>query len=127
MGDKPKTLDWTAALLVLSASLMLIILAALRPSAVGVRLGPVAVVFGSIGSVLGLVDVKTFIRPAIDRHGWWYAHMRGMIGSYIAAVTAFSVNTFIFLPTVVRWLWPTAIGLPLIVFWIRHYRRKFRT
>ncbi len=51
--------------------------------------------------------------------------MGGMIGSYIAAVSAFSVVNFDFLPTAVRWLWPSAIGLPLLAMWIRSYQRKF--
>ena len=44
--------------------------------------------------------------------------MANMIGSYIAAVTAFSVVNFHALPTTIRWLWPTIIGTPLIAIWI---------
>ena len=51
--------------------------------------------------------------------------MGGMIGSYIAAVSAFSVVNFHFLPPAVRWLWPSAIGVPAILLWIRYYRQKF--
>jgi hypothetical protein len=51
--------------------------------------------------------------------------MAGMLGSYIAAVSAFSVVNFAFLPTVVRWLWPTIVGTPLIALWIRYYRIRF--
>jgi hypothetical protein len=52
--------------------------------------------------------------------------MSGMLASYIATVTAFSVVNFTALPTTVRWLWPTAVGIPLIVVWIRYYRVRFR-
>ncbi len=48
-----------------------------------------------------------------------------MIGSYIAAVTAFSVVNFYFLPTTLRWLWPTMIGTPAIAIWISYYKRRF--
>ena len=52
--------------------------------------------------------------------------MRGMLGSYIATVTAFSVVNFTFLPTTVRWLWPIVVGTPLITAWITYYRLRFR-
>ncbi|MBL0258759.1 MAG: hypothetical protein IPQ03_15045 [Bacteroidetes bacterium] len=50
-----------------------------------------------------------------------------MIGAYIAAVSAFSaVNlNFVWLPTTIQWLWPTLIGVPLMMMWIRSYRKKF--
>lgn len=51
--------------------------------------------------------------------------MTGMLTSYIAAVTAFSVVNFAFLPTTVRWLWPTLIGTVGIVAWVRYYRTRF--
>jgi hypothetical protein len=51
--------------------------------------------------------------------------MANMIGSYLAAVTAFSVVNFHFLPTTVRWLWPTMIGTPLIAVWITYYKVRF--
>lgn len=51
--------------------------------------------------------------------------MTGMLGSYLAAVSAFSVVNFTFLPTTVRWLWPTLLGTPLIVLWITSYKRRF--
>lgn len=49
-----------------------------------------------------------------------------MLGSYIAAVSAFSVVNFTFLPPIVRWLWPTAVGVPAILLWVNHYQKKFR-
>jgi hypothetical protein len=30
------------------------------------------------------------------------------------------------LPVTVRWLWPTALGVPLIAVWIAYYKRRFR-
>ena len=52
--------------------------------------------------------------------------MSGMLGSYLAAVTAFSVVNFTFMPTTLRWLWPTLLGTPLIVLWVAYYRRRFQ-
>jgi hypothetical protein len=48
-----------------------------------------------------------------------------MLGSYIATVSAFSAVNFHFLPMVIRWLWPSIIGIPGIFLWIGYYRKKF--
>jgi hypothetical protein len=90
-----------------------------------VRLAPVALVFGIGGVVTTGVDMVRFVRPPTERMAWWYSHMAGMLGSYIATVTAFSVVNFDFLPTVARWLWPSVVGTPLIVLWVAYYKRKF--
>jgi hypothetical protein len=50
--------------------------------------------------------------------------MTGMLTPYIAAVTAFWVVNFAFLPTTVRWLWPTLVGTVGIVAWVRYYRTQ---
>jgi len=96
-----------------------------RPNPVWVQLSVVAIVFGVIGVALAVSDIWKFMHPPADQNFWWYAHMGGMIGSYIAAVSAFSVVNFHFLPPAVRWLWPSAIGVPGIVIWIGYYQRRF--
>ncbi len=124
-GDGPTGLDWTAALLTGAASAALIGLSVTRPSAVWQQLGLVPVVFGAIGLILAGRDIWSFVRPPADRNAWWFAHMTGMLASYIAAVSAFSVVNFTFLPTTVRWLWPTVIGTPAITIWITYYKLHF--
>ena len=46
-------------------------------------------------------------------------------GGYITTVTAFSSVNFTFLPSVVSWMWPTVIGMPLIFLLVRRYRTQF--
>lgn len=124
-GLGPQAIDWAAALVTLAASTGLVVLGLLRPGAIWQRLGIVPVVFGVLGIVLAGLDVWKFVRPPDDRRAWWFAHMTGMLGAYIATVSAFSVVNFTFLPTTARWLWPTVIGTPLIVLWITYYKRRF--
>ena len=124
-GERAAALDWTAALVTFTASGTMTVLGFIRPGAAWQRLGIVPVVFGILGMVLAGLDIKRFARPPADRNAWWSAHMGGMLGSYIATVSAFSVVNFTFLPTAVRWLWPTAIGTPLIALWITYYRIRF--
>ena len=124
-GQGPSAIDWAAAVLAFLGSVALIVMGIVRPSPVWVQLSVVAIVFGVIGVALAASDIWRFMHPPADKNFWWYAHMGGMIGSYIAAVSAFSVVNFHFLPTAVRWLWPSAIGVPGIFIWIGYYQRKF--
>jgi hypothetical protein len=57
----------------------------------------------------------------------FFATMEGMIGSYIAALTAFSaVNlTRWFGAAWWVWLWPTIVGVPAIGIWKAYYEKKF--
>ena len=48
-----------------------------------------------------------------------------MMGGYIAATSAFSVVNFHFLPSLIQWMWPTAIGVPIIIYWTAMYKKKF--
>jgi hypothetical protein len=112
--------------LTFAASAALVVLGLLRPGPAWQRVGIVPVVFGLLGMVLSGVDLWKFARPPADQSAWWFAHMTGMLGSYIATVTAFSVVNLAFLPVTARWLWPTALGTPLIALWIGYHRGRFR-
>jgi hypothetical protein len=121
--QRPGKADWGATSAMLAGSLGLI--------AYGVYLmltssfGIVAIVFGVIGLLLAVADVRDFLHHPADKMAWWYSHMTRMLSAYIAAVTAFSVVNFKFLPSLPRWLWPTVVGTAGIVIWTRYYRRKF--
>src|SRR5207253_5379803 len=125
-GQGPVAVDWAAALVTFAVSAALVVLGLIRPGPTWQRLGVVPVVFGVLGMVLPGLDIRKFARPPADRNAWWFAHMAGMLGSYVATVSAFSVVNFTFLPIAVRWLWPTVIGTPLIVVWITYYKIRFR-
>ena len=49
-----------------------------------------------------------------------------MLGSYLSAITAISVVQLNELPLVVRWLWPSAIGIPAILWWVRRRETAYR-
>lgn len=125
-GARPRLMDWTAALITFASSAALAGIGVLRPHLVPGR-GFVFVVFGAIGMLLAASSLSTFLRPPADQQFWWYAHMRGMIGSYIAAVTAFSVVNLSqwFGNAWWVWLWPAMVGIPASIAWQRYYRAKF--
>ncbi len=124
-GQKAKALDWAVALITLSVSAFMIVRGSLNLSAGNVGLNPVLIIFGIIGALAAGNDLYKFLRPPREKYAWFLDHMRGMTASYIAAVSAFSVVNFSFLPPLVRWLWPSAIGVPLAMMWGRYYKTKF--
>jgi hypothetical protein len=121
--QRPGKMDWAAASAMLFGSVTLI--------AYGIYLmltssfGTVAIVFGVIGFLFGLSDIRDFRHPPADKMAWWYSHMTRMLAAYIATVTAFSVVNFQFLPPLARWLWATVVGTVGIIVWTRYYRKKF--
>ncbi|MEM8961013.1 MAG: hypothetical protein AAGD38_06005 [Acidobacteriota bacterium] len=64
---------------------------------------------------------------------WFYEHLNATIGAGIAFHTAFAVfgssrlfdNPLSGIAAVVPWVLPTAVGVPAMVLWKRHYQRKF--
>jgi hypothetical protein len=117
-GQIPAALDWIILLFTLAASIALLILGLLGS-------GALALIFGIIGILSTAPEVKKYLNPKQDKTNWFTAHMTAMIGSYIAATTAFSVTNLSFLPWYVAWLWPTVIGTVVISFWVRSYAIKF--
>jgi uncharacterized membrane protein len=88
--------------------------------------GYIAMVFGAVGLRFSVSQVYKLYKPSTEKMDWWYLHMQGMVGAYIAAVSAFSAVNFYFLPPLVRWLWPTVIGSIGLTVWVGYYRKKFR-
>lgn len=82
-----------------------------------------AIGFGAGGCVLAYRQLVTFVKPP-DQYHWFYNHIGNMIAGYIASVTAFSTQVMYFMPGFLQWLWPSLVGVPLIIYWIRSYRRK---
>lgn len=87
-------------------------------------LGVVACLLGSLGLFLSVLDVVRFNMKGFHKKNWMISHMTGMIGGYIATVSAFSVINFAFLPDVIRWMWPTFIGVPLLLMLTGKYKKK---
>lgn len=88
-----------------------------------VDLGPVLVVFGVIGIVLAVRELWT-LRGRSDTP-WIDRHIAFMGGGYIATVTATVTVNLTMVPPLARWLGPTAVGVPLIVYAIGRYRPVF--
>lgn len=126
LGQTATALDWGVAGFTLAASMFMIAQGSVDFATMTQHLNPVLIIFGLLGVSAAGNDLYKFVRPSRDKNSWYFDHMAGMIASYIAAVSAFSVVNFSFLPPLVRWLWPTAIGAPLVAFWIARYKMQFK-
>lgn len=81
-------------------------------------------VFGSLGLFNVISNSRIFFVPPKDGSYVIPYHLGNMMGGYIAALTAFSVNVLDgMIPGIINWLWPTAIGVPLTI-WFTHKYSK---
>ncbi|HTC74231.1 MAG TPA: hypothetical protein VK684_01555 [Edaphobacter sp.] len=125
-GGHAKPIDWAAAVITFVTSACLAGFGAFKPAIVQ-NMGIVAIVFGLIGMSLAVGQMKNFLWKPTEKMFWWYTHLGNMIGSYIAAWSAFSVVTLSrFLGNQwYVWLWPTIVGVPAIALTTAYYKRKF--
>lgn len=90
-------------------------------------MGIVSLIFGLIGARGIYTTIRNFTTKPQSKTIWIEGHIVGMLGGYIAAVTAFLVvnnDRYIGLPGIVAWLLPTALLVPLIFYWTGKYKKK---
>jgi uncharacterized membrane protein len=128
-GQGPKPYDWAMAMGTAIAGSALVLLGVTKPSPMWAYISTVAIALGGACVITAAQDIHRFLKPPADKNFWWYSHMAGMLGSYIAATTAFLVNNALRMhfpgPVWIWWLLPTAVGVPAIAIWTRSYRKKF--
>ena len=86
----------------------------------------ISIVFGLLGVNFVRLNIKQYLHPPERKANWLFNHIGGMLGGYIATVSAFSAVNMHFLPTILQWLWPTILGVPLIYFFNAYYTKKLR-
>ena len=90
---------------------------------------PLFMAFSVIGLVNGTTQLAYWLRAPKHAMHWWFEHMGNMLGSCIAATTAFLVinagrlglESF----SIAVWLAPSFLGAPAIAIWTTYYRRRF--
>lgn len=88
---------------------------------------PVFGLFPVIGLLSGGAGLRYWLRPPTTPMHWWFAHMGGMLGGAIAAVTAFTVinGPRVGLWPIACWIGPPLIASPLVRLWTAYYERRF--
>lgn len=113
--------DWLLTGCMLAAAILFIIFGTLL-LVQHKSFGIVFIVFGAIGLLYVAQDYKNFKGKSKIINFGLTTHLQRMIGSYIASATAFLVVNNTILPSILAWLLPTLILVPLILKWSRKYR-----
>jgi len=121
MGQKPALMDWSIELVFSLAHLSFVIYAVLHLVHGNFSIGLVALVFGLLGLSGNWGTYKRFTTKPEYKNFWLLTHLGGMLGSYIAAITAFAVNNsrWIPVPEIILWLGPTVLIVPFIIHEVR--------
>ena len=124
-GQEVKRLDWIIVAVAAFVNVAMIGWGAWQYISFQNTIGIVSAVFGLIGLSFSWRDYSHFRKGTKEKNAWLFKHLSGMIGGYIAAVTAFMVVNFADnLPTLIVWLGPTVVGTPLIFYFVASYRSK---
>jgi len=86
--------------------------------------GIVLVVFGGLSLLFVYQDYRNFKGQSTIKNFWLTTHLQRMVGSFIAAFTAFIVVNNTLIPEILAWLLPTANLVPFITIWRRKYQVK---
>ena len=119
-----KWYDWLYSIISGGFMLYFIVWGIYMAGTTSLAIAYLSLMFGLGGLYLVTKNTLGFIRPPKKKHDWLFRHIGYMTGGYIASVTAFSANVLYFMPGLLQWIWPSLIGVPLIIYWIRTYRRK---
>lgn len=125
---QPTALDWAAASLTLATGFAIAGLVLLGYHGWLVRSTSLpeflpAILGVSVG-YFPLMDLWRFRTPSSEPQQWFFGHLIRMATSYFVTIATVSITNFDFLPLTVRPLWPAIIGIPLVIIWLRRYRRQ---
>ena len=82
-------------------------------------------VFGALGAMTAFRQLRGYAKAGHwTKNQWLLNHISGFLASYIAAVSAFSVTSLHFIPRTIGFLWPTILGVPLIIWCHRRVRSQ---
>ena len=126
IDQKPRWFDWGIEIFFGLMHIGFVTFAVILLMVPNVGFGIVSLVFGLIGLRGNQTNIKRLRGDLQYKNYWLLAHIGGMLGSYIGAITAFVVNNsrHIPLPNVVLWLGPTVFLVPLIIFELKKHKKK---
>lgn len=125
-GQKPHAIDWLIEAIAGLTFLCMVIFAILVYRQSGNAEAIIPLVFGMLG-VWGVYrNVSAFIKGPTESLYWLKKHIGNMCGSYIGAITAFTVNQSSHIPLhpIILWLGPTLIITPIIVFELKKVKSQ---
>lgn len=122
---RPKYYDWIISGMALLFNGALVVYSIYLFSLYGYNnLATLSIIFGLGGLINVYGNTRPFYKKPVDRNFWLRYHIGNMMGGFIAATTAFSANTLMFMPVLIKWLWPAILGFPIIIYFTRKYAPK---
>ena len=119
-GDINIKIDSIIAYLIIITGLIMI----MYPVVLDGEINIVLLVFGIVGLVFGIRDLRLLKDLKRLKKRWLKSHLGKMTGGYIAAVSAFFVVNEI-LPGVWNWFVPMIVGSTYITYWMmKLYKKK---
>jgi hypothetical protein len=126
LDQKPTNFDWAIEIFFGFMHISFIALALYFLINSNSTIGIISLVFGILGIRGNYFTLQRFRKKLVYKNYWLLAHISGMLGSYIGAITAFTVNNekWIPAPGIVLWLGPTVFLVPLIIYEIKKHEKK---
>lgn len=126
IDQKPHWFDWVLEVFFGLMNIGFVIFALILLLGPNTSFGIISLAFGLLGVRGNYITIRRLRKKLIYKNYWLLAHIGGMAGSYIGAITAFVVNNskVIPLPNIVLWLGPAAFLIPLIVFEIKKHQNR---
>jgi hypothetical protein len=126
IGQKPEKLDWLIEFFFGLMHFAFVGFALYLLLNNNSSFGTISLVFGLIGLRSNYTTIKRLRGQITEKAYWLMAHVSGMIASYIATITAFTVNNnqWIGMPNIVAWLGPTILLVPFIFYEIGKLKNK---
>lgn len=126
IGQKPEKIDWLIEFFFGLMHVGFVCFAFYLLYNNNISFGTISLVFGLIGLRSNYSTIKRLRGQITEKAYWLMAHVSGMIASYIATITAFTVNNnqWIGMPNIVAWLGPTVLLVPFIFYEVGKLRGK---
>lgn len=125
-GQRPHIIDWVIEAVAGLTFLCMLVFSMVVYFQSGSPEAIIPFVFGTLG-VWGVYrNVMAFIKGPTETLYWLKKHIGNMCGSYIGAITAFTVNQSSHIPLspIILWLGPTLIITPIIVFELKKVKSQ---
>ncbi len=123
-GQKPLWIDWALTVFMVVFGVFFI-WQGVNTLLIGSYFGLVPIVFAVIGLRFAQTDYKIYKGNITTKNYWMTTHLQRMIAAYIASLTAFlvvNVHGGYGIFSVIPWLLPTLVLVPLIFKWTRKYK-----
>jgi uncharacterized membrane protein len=125
-GQKPQVIDWIIECIAGVTFFGMLVFSILVYLQSGNMQAVIPFVFGFMGVWGVFRNVRAFAKGPTETLYWLKKHIGNMCGSYIGAITAFTVNQSDHIPLnpIFLWLGPTLIVTPIIVLELRKVKSE---